>query len=204
MDSSRVYCSLDELKAAVGLPSTVETYDPQLEMSIEAVARLVDDFCGRRFWSATETRVYTACDATLLRVEDLLSVTTLRVDSTGNASYGTTMSATCYYTAPVNATLGVIGYAQPYYEVRIADNSSAVFPVEVPRGVQITGAWGYATAVPAQIRNACIQQAAIDWKAVAGPYQGGREFQTEINYQGGGLHPFVRQVLLPFKLRTVA
>ena len=44
------------------------------------------------------------------------------------------------------------------------------FPVGIRKGVKIAGSWGYATLVPAQVREACLIQAARVFKRKDAPF----------------------------------
>ena len=125
--------------------------DALLEEIITAASRWIDNHCNRRFYSATETRYYTPMDTNLLFVDDLLSVTTLKVDEDGDRAYETTWASTDYDLLPLNASLN----NHPYSMIRTTPEGSYNFPVRLAKSVEINGSFGYASSVPAPIKEAC-------------------------------------------------
>jgi hypothetical protein len=125
--------------------------DAQLESVIEAISRWLDDYTGRRFYAASETRYYTAEWTDLLMIDDLLSVTSLLTDDDGDRVYETTWQTTDYDLEPFNATLD----GRPYTEITIAPNGNYSFPTTA-KGVKLTGSFGYATTAPKPVKEACL------------------------------------------------
>lgn len=215
-NSTITYGQLEELKQELGIPTSNESEDISAELALESVSRSMEDYCHRRFHSgiatstayvgALETRYYTAECASELRIDDLLQLVSLRTDDNGNSSYDTTHTTALYYLAPFNATLN----DQPYTQLVLRPNATASFPVGTIRGVRIEGVFGYCptTAVLPAIKKACLLQAAMDFRAKDSPMGsvGGRDFtQTfQQSYVSGGLHPFVRRQLDPYRIRVVA
>lgn len=156
------YCTLADLKARLftGTPTVDATRDTILEDVIEAASRWIDDQCGRRFYTASETRTYTAQDYDLLFIDDLVSVTTLKTDEDEDRTYETTWATTDYDLEPENAALR----GAPYTMIRITPDGDYSFPVGVRRGVQIAGSFGYASTVPDPVKQACLMQAARLYK----------------------------------------
>lgn len=192
------YCTLAELKARVWPTGTVDTNDDTvMEQVITAVSRHIDSVCGRRFYASAETRYYTPEFADLLFVDDLLSVTTLKTDDDGDRVYETTWAATDYDLEPYNATLE--SQARPYTQIRTAPNSNYAFPVGQRKGVQLAGSFGFASATPAAIKEACLIQSARIYKrrdaifGVIGSAEMGQQLVIP------KLDPDVAQLLAPFK-----
>jgi hypothetical protein len=151
------YCLLSELKAEQNIPDTAD--DASLEQAIETASRAVDETCGRVFYQeVAQTRYYTAEDADLLFVDDLVSVTTLAVDINGSRTYDWTWSTTDYDLEPYNAAL----HSKPYLWIRRAYFSQLFFPT-LRKGVKLVGTFGW-PAVPPQAKRACMIQAARYWK----------------------------------------
>jgi len=136
---------------AAGEDVTLALVDPtdntMLEAVIEAASRAIDNLCGRHFYAATETRYYTAADHNEVRVDDLLSVTTLKTDTNGDDTYDTTWDSDDYVLMPRNTT--------PKQWVRRAHDGDNWFYL-AEDGVEIAGSWGYASATPTHIQEACI------------------------------------------------
>ena len=202
MPSSNWYCTLDDLKQECGIPASNTGHDVSLELAIEAAGRTIDNYTNRRFYSATETRYYTARDTTCLEVDDLLAISALNVDTSGGNQYGTTLSSNDYWLNPPNASYDGL----PYTELAIRATSTGSLPTHT-RGVRITGTFGFSpsTAVPAVIKKVTLLKAAGDFRAAQQPtgFEGGRDFGSQLTL-GAGLHPFIRQALDPFRRRTIA
>ncbi len=150
------YLTLAQVKARRGL-SDADTPDDQIigEL-IEAVSRKVDDHCNvapGAFVGEVQTRYYTAYDSECLYVDNLLSVGSLVTDNGYNRNYSATWSSGHYDLYPYNAILDDI----PFREIRRVVTATLVFPSHNPRGVRLTGTFGYSpTGVPPQIREACL------------------------------------------------
>ena len=146
------YLTLNEFKSYLSI--TDENDDTELELAVEAASRAIDDWCGRRFYSASETRYYTAATSSRVWIDDLASVTTLKTDHGGDGTFETTWDAADYVLNPRNAALG----GQPYTQIVTAPNGSRSFP-SVRDGIEIVGTFGW-PAVPPVIKKACVIQAA--------------------------------------------
>jgi len=125
--------------------------DARLEQIVTAVSRAIDKDCRRRFYAATETRTFAAVLPDLCLVDDLLSVTTLKTDDDGDRTYDETWVAADYDLLPSNAALD----GEPYRRIEVTPRGSRRFPTHA-KGVEIAGSWGYASATPPAIREACI------------------------------------------------
>lgn len=162
------YTDLATLKARLGIGDTKD--DATLEAIIAAVSRWIDEYCGTRFYTtdADETRYYTASRADrLLLPFDLLSVTSLATDD-GTRAYATVWGASDYDLEPADAPLD----GKPYWEIVVAPQGNHAFPVGVPRGVRVTGKFGYCTAAnrPAAITEACLLRCMQIFALKAAPF----------------------------------
>lgn len=156
------YCTLDELKARLDLLDTAN--DAVLEQTIEAASRTVDMLCSRHFYASTETRYYTPEFWDELRMDDLVSVTTLKTDEDADGVYETTWGATDFVLDPPNAASD----GRPYTRVAITPAGAHAFPMYQRRGVQITGSFGW-PSVPVAIREATLMLAARYFKRKDAP-----------------------------------
>ena len=139
---------------AAGATVTITDYSDQvddaiLESIVTAASRWIDDYTGRRFYAATETRVYTARWPDLLPVDDVLSVTALATDDDGDGVYETAWTSADYDLEPANAALD----GRPYRY--LLPRPGKAFPL-TRRGVRVTGVFGYAAVPPAPVREACL------------------------------------------------
>ena len=118
--------------------------DPVLERMIESVSRHIDNITGRRFYTASETRIYNPKDATCLFIDDLQSVTTLKTDGDGDRTFEDTWDTGDYDLYPSNAATD----NEPYTWVEVAVLGSYVFPT-FPRSVELAGEFGYCASTDA-------------------------------------------------------
>jgi hypothetical protein len=195
------------LKTRLSISDTTD--DAVLEAIVESVSRAIDDFCGgRRFYAATQTRYYTSTSGRRLLVDDLLSVTSIKTDDDRDGDYETTWTATDYLLAPYNAQLESV--PQPYWRIEVAPDGDYWFPVCVPRGVQIVGSWGFSSTTPDVVEQACLFQAAHEFRSQqmplgasgSGPIRVSDEFANDVRLTG--LHPVTRRLLETYRRPVVA
>lgn len=187
------YATLAEARTEVGITGVSDTSDDAvLEAIVESVSRAIDDFCGRRFYAATQTRYYSAGRGDRLTVDDLLSVTTLKTDDDGDGEYETTWATTDYHLAPYNAQLESV--PEPYWRIEASEYGDYTFPCG-PRRVQVVGSWGFSATTPDVVNRACLFQVAQEFRTRHTPLgiQGSGDMAVEI--RGIGLHPFVKRML---------
>jgi hypothetical protein len=147
MAISNGYCTLNELKARLGITDSAD--DTILENVIEAASRAIDSDCNTRFYAGNETRYYTADAHGVVTVDDLLSVSALATDDALDGTYSTTWAATDYQLYPFNST--------PYREIRVKPMGTRLFPISAYRGlIKVTGSFGYSSTTPDAINEACL------------------------------------------------
>ncbi len=190
------YTTLAELKARLNSPPAAN--DAVLESVIEAVSRWIDKYCGRRFYALSETRYFTAEDDELVFVGDLLSVTSLATDRTGDRSYGDIWQSTDYDLEPANADLD----GKPFTQIRTAPTGRYSFPT-FRRGVKVVGEFGYSLAAPDEVSEACLLQASRLFRRKDAPF--GVAGAPEIGQMSviPRLDPDVRTLLDPFRKMSV-
>lgn len=146
------YTTGSAVKTALGIVDA--TSDAELDLVIESVSRMIDDFTGRFFYSAgTVTSYYEADEYLTLPVDDVVSVSTLQTDDDADGTYETTWAATDYSLKPYNAALT----GKPYTLIEATTYGSRVFPVAVTKGVKLVAVRGWA-AVPKPVETAAIIQ----------------------------------------------
>jgi hypothetical protein len=204
------YTTLALLKARLDIATADTGDDSILEAIVTAVSRQIDDYCRRRFYAVSETRYFMARRHDRILVDDLLSVSALLTDEDGDRTYETTWAVTDYDLAPDNAQLE--SQPRPYWEIRATPDGDYCFPVGIPRGIKITGSWGFSATTPGVVAEACLWQSARVFRASEMPTgtAGGGEFETHMvggEFQtrtvAAGLHPFVRTMLNPYRRMVV-
>jgi hypothetical protein len=166
------YATLADVKAAARITDTID--DALLELSIESASREIDSYTERVFYSTGGTpvaRVYIPQDIYLVETDDIISVTTLKSDSTGNGTFDVTWAVSDFQLEPLNGRAGGIDtpatriraigdYLWPVYEPRNVNSNQA--------SVQVTGVFGFAT-IPTAVRQATILSALRQYKRYESP-----------------------------------
>lgn len=170
------YTSLEHLKAVLDIDPADTTDDARLENLINTVSRWIENFTGRYFYeSSSESRFYTAEGPRYIEIDDCLSVTEIAVDDDASYGYSTTLDSGDYSLEPINSP----ALGKPYDHIIILANATDCFPRQF-NGVKVTGTWGYSTATPDDVKQACLIQCHRLWKrrnlpfGVSGPNQFGQ------------------------------
>ena len=163
------YTTLSEVKDILRITDSVD--DSLLETCIESASRQIDTHCERVFTSGTATRIYAPMSSYVTEIDDLISLTTLKSSSDADGSFDITWTATDYQLEPLNGLVG--GLSSPYTHIRAVGDY--LFPtVNFPNAqgeatVQVTGTFGYGTAVPTDVKQACNLLAARQYKRYDSP-----------------------------------
>lgn len=166
MSITNGYCNLEDVLHSDRLKITDQASNTVLEGIIEAASRVIDQDRDRFFYTLSSTALYfTAEESDILFVPDLLSVTALETDDNGLRTYATTWGATDYDLMPYNAA----ALGKPYGWIHTTPNGLYSFPT-LSKGVKITGTWGYATAVPKAVKEACILMTTRIFKRAKAPF----------------------------------
>ena len=151
--ASRVYVELEQAKATMDL-SGYSHADGDIIRALGAASRSIDDLCNRRFYldtDATSVRYYTATSRDCLEIDDLVALTTLATDISGDGVYETTWSASDYRLEPVNAPSD----DWPYDRIDRKPFGAYQFPTGIANGVKVTGQFGW-EAIPAGVQTATL------------------------------------------------
>jgi hypothetical protein len=174
-----------------------------LEIAIESSSRDIDAYTERVFYSTGATavaRVYIPQDIYLVETDDIISVTTLKSDSTGNGTFDVTWAASDYQLEPLNGRAGGIDtpatriraigdYLWPVYEPRNVNSNQA--------SVQVTGVFGFAS-IPAAIKQATILASLRAYKRFESP-SGVLGFSDTGVVRIGRLDPDVMRLIEPYR-----
>lgn len=143
------YASLADFKGALIGNVSITTHDTRLRQLIEAVSRIVDQYCRRHFHSLTETRYFSGDGSVSHSLPwDVISVTTLKEDTTGNATYDTTWATTDYVLGPYDAAPTGRAYlpqTAPYYVLEV-DQRTTGTKTSIGKGqrrFELVGNFGY-------------------------------------------------------------
>jgi hypothetical protein len=170
MAMTNPYASLSEVKAAARIADNLD--DALLELSIEASSREIDGATERFFYSSgTATRTYIPQDLYLVETDDIVSVTHIKTDTTGDGVFTETWGSADYQLEPLNGIAG--GIVTPFTRVRAVGDK--LWPVYEPRdinagqaSIEIRGVFGF-SAVPIAIKQATILMALRQFKRYDSP-----------------------------------
>lgn len=193
------YASLTTVKAAARITDAVD--DTLLEMAVESSSRMIDGYCGRRFYTAgTETRYYRPRDSYVCEVDDLAGTAiTVKSSSAVNGTYDITWAPTDYQLEPLNRSTE--GLTQPITALRAIDTYLFTYDHTGEASVEVTGVYGYGTAVPKAVEQATILLALRQYK----------RFDSPLGVAGFGdmgavmvrkIDPDVQAMLMPYRRTT--
>lgn len=141
------YLALQELKQPGALDISTSSADPRMMTLIEDISRLVDDLCGRHFYTLETTRKYDGGGGPELLIDDLISVDAsgFKTDETQDRTFETTWATTDYLLTPNNADPATSGNprSRPYWKVIVDPSGSKGVFTRGLQTVQIAGQWGW-------------------------------------------------------------
>jgi hypothetical protein len=187
------YVTLAEAKRLLDISDAID--DGQLERVIEASSRLIDEYTGRRFYSALETRVYTPERFVEVKIDDLASLTDVITDENEDGTAETTWPASDYALLPPNAALE----GRPYTSIAITPWGAKEFPTTL-NSVEITGNFGW-PIVPEPVRQACLIQVGTIYRSKEAPFGVIGNAETGIVRMSARLHPEAQLLLDPYRRR---
>ena len=191
------YVTLAEVKAAARITDTVD--DALLETTIEASSRMIDGHTERRFFTnGTETRYYSAHHHYWVDIDDLASGTfTLDTSSDLDGIYDESWLASDVQAEPGNNRAS--GLDWPITRLRaVGDN---LFPVGHEYGVRVSGVFGFGTAVPTAVKQACLILSLRQFKRYDSPL--GITFGELGGMRVTRLDPDVEALLRPYRRSVV-
>jgi len=152
------YATLSELAERMALPdsySTTTALVARLNNSLDQATDMIDNDTGRNFAArAGLVKTFVVKDLVDLKLPDFTALTTLKLDTTDDGVFDTTIASTGYELGKTND--GEDGW--PFSSVRLLDR---YFPTggRRERRIQVTADFGWA-AVPSPINKACTLLAA--------------------------------------------
>jgi hypothetical protein len=204
-DVGKLYVTVQALKSRLGIANTADDYE--LHAACFSVSRMIEQWCDRHFWktASTEARTFVPdgfYSLVLPEFSEIVSVTSLQTDSSGDGVFETTWSTSDYQLWPPNPTAGP--ETRPYTEIRaIATN---VFPILFPGvigrddRVKITGVFGW-PQVPWGVRQAALILAAEAYKAKDAPFGLAGEGEFAVRHYESGVTTLAQRFLQPY-IRT--
>ena len=139
----------------------------ELQAAIDAASREIDEHCGRNFDldASASTRLYEPSGSTRLPIDDIGSTSGLIVEYSADGSTYTMVAASNYELLPLNASSAAGGAYAWWW---LAEAPAATTSWAWARRVRVSARWGW-SAVPAQVRQACLIRAAAIYKRRESP-----------------------------------
>ena len=143
------YATIAELQDRMGLPDATNTaLVARLTAALNAASTAIDNDTGRTFEATTVTKEFGAVHTYELRVPDLVSVSTLKLDTNDDGSFDTTIDDADYELDTYQTATG-----WPYEIIRLLATSYP-YGGRRRRRIEVAGSWGWST-VPDPINQAC-------------------------------------------------
>jgi hypothetical protein len=162
------YCSLTDVKAAARIPAPDTQDDALLELSVEAASRAIDGITNRHFYqSGTATRYYVPQSWLFCDIDDVAGTAAVAISSAANGTYDITLAASDIQYEPVNRRSA--GLLFPATRLRVIGNYSFPTTDIGETTVRVEANFGFGTAVPIQVRQACIILASRFYKRFDSP-----------------------------------
>lgn len=168
------YTTRADVKASLGIPSGSTGDDDAIDAAIAAAEALVDNYTGRTFVAASATRTYLPRTASILDVDDLTSVTsglTVKTDEDQDGVFETTLTITTDFVA--------VGNTAPFRQLTNVNRGWPLSLYGRPT-IEITGVFGYAATVPANIKQAALLMSCRLFQRKASP----------LGFQAGAISDF--------------
>lgn len=202
------YCTAAELEAYLGIPDGLDGV--QTASAVASASRMIEAYCGRRFWqdTAVVAREFYAESALCVDLLDQggvgneISTTTgliVKTDGVGDGTFSTTWTiSTDFVLLPRNAAAD----SQGFNEIR------AVGTVAFPQlsngraGVQVTAKFGWPT-VPVDVKQACLAQAAQVFKSKDAVFGAMALGDSGALFVKAAMNPSAKALLAPFQVPPV-
>lgn len=171
----KLYCTVAALKSSMGDSRTTD--DLEYHAACFAASRSLEQYCQRTFYrTASQARTLNIGGRYCLELPpfyDLVSVTSLKSDASGDGTFETTWTSTDYQLLCDDNTPNTMAGPESKPYVKVKAIGSQTFPVTTALltrsdRVEITGVWGW-PAVPWAIKKAAEIVAAETFKLKDSP-----------------------------------
>lgn len=116
--------------------------DDEMFQLLLAVSDWVDHYCNRHFYPRTQTLAFDGNGATRLLIPDLVSLASLKEDTTDDKTFNETWAADDYWLEPYNAE-PTEHWGQPYAAIRVRQHGTKDVFNAGEQHFQVAGSWGY-------------------------------------------------------------
>ena len=195
------YASLSMVKAAARITDNVD--DALLELAIESSSRLIDGHCQRHFYNAgTATRYYAADSSYICTIDDVIGTAISVATSSGiDGIYDETWAVTDVQLEPLNKISAGLSFPTN----KLIAVGDYLFPVD-PNGetaVRVTAQFGFGTAVPVDVQQACVLMSLRQYKRYDSPL-GVAGFGDMGAVRVSRIDPDIQSLLAPYRRNVVA
>lgn len=173
LTSNQLYCTVEELKSRLGITDTTDDFE--VTLAADGACRAIDEICGRYFWRGTDTRTYVPESLYGQQVDDIVSVSSFKVDFDGDGVYEETWVQGTDYALTVSPGLyntGAKGEQWPYTGFQAIGTKQFipfVWPWSHQDRIQVTGVFGW-PAVPKNVKSAALIAAADLFRLKDAPF----------------------------------
>jgi len=194
------YATLALVKTAARVTDSID--DTLFELAIESSSRLIDGHCQRHFYqTGSEARIYTADNSYACSIDDVAGTAiTVQTSSGIDGVYDETWAATDFQLQPLNRTSA--GLKFPVNKLIAIDNY--LFPID-PIGeaaVKVTATFGFGTAVPTDVQQACVLMSLRQFKRYDSPL-GVAGFGDMGAVRVSRIDPDIQSMLAPYRRNVV-
>lgn len=213
-------CSLADLKSALRILDDQD--DDRLNLAIDAASRQIENKTGRRFWqdSTTSARTFVCSTPFLVDIDDTFDLADLIVqtDPYGDGSWSVTwvnptqaadgsLAGGDFQLEPLNG----LSEGQPWPYERMRAVRALLFPIyggiayPVPYTqalIKVTTKWGW-SAVPTDIRKACVLQSMLLYKSDDTPFGATAFAEVGIVRQKDDLAPSAKALVEKYRETSV-
>ena len=168
-----LYCTVEELKSRLAIGDTGDDFE--ITLAVQAACRSIDEICGRYFWRGSDTRTYVPENIYGQQLDDLVSVSSFKVDFDGDGVYEQTwVQGTDYVltVSPGKYNAAAKGEQWPYTGFQVINTSHYVpftWPWSHQDRLQVTGVFGW-PQVPLAVKQAALIAAADLFKIKDAPF----------------------------------
>ena len=152
------YCTSEELKSRLGITDASDDFE--ILLAVGAACRGIDGITGRYFWRGTDTRTYVPESPYGQELDDLVSVTSFKVDRDGDGIFEETWTAGTDYAltvSPGRYNAAARGEQWPYTGFTVTGSKliPLAWPLSRQDRIQVMGPFGW-PAVPATVKQASL------------------------------------------------
>ena len=168
------YTSPEQLKSRLGITDTADDFE--ISLSVQAAAASIEEFTGRFFWNETGVRTYRNISIYDVEIDDLVSITQLATDTTGDGTYDTVWNSGQYQLEVTQHIYNQTAKGEwwPYTKIQALGVPGGLYLPYVwawshQDRVQVTGTFGW-LQVPVLVRQASLMLAADLFKLKDAPF----------------------------------